>query len=101
MILGKLNLQKWVPTNTEKIIAPESVVVHPDYEAFNSDADIAVIILSQDITFNKFVRPLCLWNGPTDLDKIVGKYMHYLVFIIIEFYPIYSSHLCNTVRYVL
>lgn len=73
VILGKLNLQKWVPTSYERIIEPESIEVHPDYEPLTSDADIAVIILSEEVKFNKYIRPLCLWSGSTDLKDVVGE----------------------------
>lgn len=75
VILGKFNLQKWVPTNIEKIIEPKSIVVHPDYEPLTSDADIAVIELNEHVKFTKFIRPLCLWSGTGDLADIVGEYM--------------------------
>lgn len=73
VILGKLNLQKWVPTNQERIIEPESIIVHPDYEPLISDADIAVIVLSEKVKFTRYIRPLCLWSVGTDLKNIVGK----------------------------
>lgn len=73
VILGKLNLQRWVPSNNEKIIEPESILVHPNYEPLNSDADIAVIVMSEEVHFSKFIRPVCLWTGSNDLESVVGK----------------------------
>ncbi|XP_060534404.1 serine protease gd-like isoform X2 [Cylas formicarius] len=72
-ILGKLNIQKWVPSNGERIIEPESIIVHPDYESGTSDADIAVLILGEPLEFTKFVSPICLWSGSTDLGQVVGQ----------------------------
>lgn len=73
IILGKLNIQKWVPSSGEKMIEPESIHVHPDYESMNSDADIAVLVLSESVEFTKYIRPLCLWGASDDLNNIVGK----------------------------
>ncbi|KAJ8977009.1 hypothetical protein NQ317_018380 [Molorchus minor] len=49
VILGKLNIQKWVPVNGEKMIEPESIHIHPDYDTMSSDADIAILILSETV----------------------------------------------------
>ncbi|KAJ8921254.1 hypothetical protein NQ315_013726 [Exocentrus adspersus] len=73
IILGKLNIQKWVPGNGEKMIEPESIHIHPDYESMSSDADIAVLTLSESVEFTKYIRPLCLWSGSNDLNNVVGK----------------------------
>ncbi|XP_023020664.2 serine protease gd isoform X1 [Leptinotarsa decemlineata] len=73
VILGKLNVQKWVPSHGERIVEPEAIHVHPDYMAFSGDADVAVLVLSEKMEFTKYVRPLCLWDGNSELEKIVGK----------------------------
>nr|XP_023020663.1 serine protease gd-like [Leptinotarsa decemlineata] len=73
VILGKLNIQKWIPSYGEKIIEPESIHIHPDYKDFSSDADIAILVLSGRVEFNEYIRPVCLWSSDSELEKIVGK----------------------------
>ncbi|CAH1112439.1 unnamed protein product [Psylliodes chrysocephalus] len=72
LILGKLNIQKWIPVNGEKIVEPTAIYIHPDYESLTSDADIAIIILSDFLQFTKYIRPICLWRGDTNLERVVG-----------------------------
>ncbi|CAH0550856.1 unnamed protein product [Brassicogethes aeneus] len=72
VILGKLNIAKWTPTPGEVILDASKLHVHPDYNPATSDADIAVIELSETIHFTAFVRPICLWSNNDDLNKIVG-----------------------------
>nr|CAI5870313.1 unnamed protein product [Callosobruchus analis] len=71
--LGKLNIQEWTYSPGEKIIAPKSITVHPDYISSHSDADIAVLELIERIEFTASIRPICLWSGPTSLEMVVGK----------------------------
>nr|CAH7732763.1 unnamed protein product [Callosobruchus chinensis] len=71
--LGKLNIQEWTYSPGEKIIAPKSITVHPDYISSHSDADIAVLELIERIEFTTSIRPICLWSGPTNLEMVVGK----------------------------
>lgn len=74
LILGKLNIHKWIPVKGEKIVEPVSITIHPDYESLTSDADIAVLILDESLQFTKYIRPICLWRGDTDLDYIAGRF---------------------------
>ncbi|CAH0549130.1 unnamed protein product [Brassicogethes aeneus] len=73
IILGKLNIAKWKPLPGEKMIEPESLHVHPNYASSNSDADIAVITLSEILTFSALIMPVCLWRGPDNLNLVVGS----------------------------
>lgn len=71
IVLGKLNIQDWA--GGERLY-PESIHIHPDYQSFSSDADIAVLKLSTSLQFTKFVRPICLWmNEPNELNNVVGE----------------------------
>ncbi|XP_072394379.1 serine protease gd-like [Diabrotica undecimpunctata] len=72
LILGKLNIHKWIPVRGEKIVEPESIHIHPDYESLTSDADIAVLTLGESLQITNYIRPVCLWRGDTDLDFVVG-----------------------------
>lgn len=40
----------------------ESTVVHPEYSASAVYNDIALIKLSEPVTFNRLVQPACLWT---------------------------------------
>lgn len=57
------------------MIDPESIHIHPDYQPLTSDADIAVLTLSEKIQFSILIRPICLWSTESsDLQLIVGKF---------------------------
>ncbi|XP_037955874.1 transmembrane protease serine 11A-like [Teleopsis dalmanni] len=52
----------------------EKIIIHPEYRNdFIPDADIALLYLNSSITFTDFISPICLWNGDTDLSKLVNK----------------------------
>lgn len=36
--------------------------------------DILVLTFTKRVKFNAFIRPACLWDRDTPLDKIVGSY---------------------------
>lgn len=40
----------------------ESTVVHPEYSASTVYNDIALVKLSEPVTFNHFIQPACLWT---------------------------------------
>lgn len=55
------------------MIEAEKIIIHPDYIPMTSDADIAIVILSQVVQFSKYIRPICLWSEESDtLNRIVG-----------------------------
>ena len=41
-------------------IASRGIFIHPQYSPYTNDADIAVVRLSQPVTFTDYVRPACL-----------------------------------------
>lgn len=43
-----------------------------DYEPGKANADIAVMTFLDPIPFTRMIMPLCLWQGDTDLNKVVG-----------------------------
>lgn len=72
--LGRYSLIDWsevgsVSTNVEQII------IHSDYKKQRDsyDADIAILVMTKRVDFNEFVRPACLWPGPSNIQEIVGK----------------------------
>lgn len=74
VILGKLNIQRWTQSDGGKMLDPESIHEHPNYQPLSSDADIAVLTLSERLQFTKLIRPICLWSSESnDLDLVVGE----------------------------
>lgn len=50
------------------------VHVHPDHQAGNYTADLAVLELAERAVLDWFVRPVCLdWAGPDALGAVVGR----------------------------
>jgi hypothetical protein len=72
-VLGKHNIKKWTLSEGEKMVEAKEIRVHPDYVPLTSDADIAVVVLSEDLQFTKYIRPICMWSGSDDVDRIVGQ----------------------------
>lgn len=71
--LGRHELNEWV--NSEVVQREvERIIQHPDYrpELMKNDADLAIVRLTQSVTFSHSIRPVCLWNGSTDIEDIVG-----------------------------
>ncbi|XP_030379562.1 serine protease gd isoform X2 [Scaptodrosophila lebanonensis] len=75
VFLGRHNLKNW---NEEgSLAAPvDGIYIHPDYNSQLStyDADIAVILLKDEVRFNTFIRPVCLWSGSSKSEYIVGEH---------------------------
>ncbi|GLV31361.1 gastrulation-defective [Carabus blaptoides fortunei] len=73
IILGKYRIHKWTESGT---VVREALHVHlhPDYRALNSDADLAVIVLAESVTFTPTVRPVCVWPEASELTDLVGKH---------------------------
>lgn len=74
VFLGRHNLKNW--NEDGSVAAPcDDIFIHPDYDSNlkSYDADIAVIVLKNDVRFNMFIRPACMWSGSTSLDFIVGE----------------------------
>lgn len=57
-----------------KAAGVKQIVIHSDYLSKDTsyDADIAVIIMQERVTFTEFIRPICLWNGSDNLSIIDG-----------------------------
>ncbi|XP_037808976.1 serine protease gd [Lucilia sericata] len=75
VFLGRHNLKNW---NEEgSLAAPvDDIFIHPDYnQHLNSyDADIAVVVLKNEVRFNTFIRPACMWSGSTKTQYIEGEH---------------------------
>ncbi|KAL1502648.1 hypothetical protein ABEB36_007762 [Hypothenemus hampei] len=72
-VFGKLNIRKWVTAPGERMLEPDSITIHPDYEPGKANADIAVMTFPDPIPFSKTIMPLCLWQGDNDLRDVVGN----------------------------
>uniref|UniRef100_A0A1I8NNK9 Peptidase S1 domain-containing protein n=1 Tax=Stomoxys calcitrans TaxID=35570 RepID=A0A1I8NNK9_STOCA len=74
VFLGRHNLKNW---NEEgSLAAPvDDIFIHPDYNQHLSsyDADIAVVVLKNEVRFNTFIRPACMWSGSTKIEYIEGE----------------------------
>lgn len=62
--LGKWNLTDETEKNAVKAISDE-FFIHPDWKPSSSrwDADIALIRLITNVTFSKYIHPVCLWTS--------------------------------------
>lgn len=71
--VGRHNVRKWTEPQAQ---AREVAVVHvhPDHQAVNYTADVAVLQLSERVAYDWFVRPICIdWTGPEALGRVVGR----------------------------
>ncbi|EDW00505.1 GH11823 [Drosophila grimshawi] len=75
VFLGRHNLKNW---NEEgSLAAPvDGIYIHSDYnqQLSNYDADIAVIMLKDEVRFNSFILPVCLWSGSSKSEYVVGEH---------------------------
>ncbi|XP_075983751.1 serine protease gd-like isoform X2 [Anticarsia gemmatalis] len=69
--VGVYNLNDWSDdiTVTRTLIAAS---IHESYNATTLENDILVFTFNKRVEFNTYIRPACLWNGNTDLTRIVG-----------------------------
>ncbi|XP_014476057.1 PREDICTED: proclotting enzyme-like isoform X2 [Dinoponera quadriceps] len=52
----------------------ESYKVHPDYKhQLSGDSDLAIVVLRTFVEYSPTIRPICLWNGSSDLQDVVNK----------------------------
>ncbi|XP_077284492.1 serine protease gd-like [Arctopsyche grandis] len=71
--LGVYNLQDWTE-ETAVTKSVRSVKTRKDYdEGVILNADIAVLVMMQAVSFTNYVRPVCLWKGSTDQGQVYGK----------------------------
>lgn len=49
--------------------------MHPDWnpQVQSYDADIALIQMDKPVKYSKFIRPICLWGGQAEIQKVVGQ----------------------------
>lgn len=73
--LGRHNLMDW---NEEGSVSAnvQQILIHPDFKRTSEnsyDADLAIILTSKHIEFNRFIRPVCLWFDSTDQNKFIEQ----------------------------
>lgn len=74
LFIGKHNLIQWNEEGFEKRGA-KIFKIHPDWNPNDGkyDADIALIEMESAVPYSKYIRPICLWNGPAEISQIVGQ----------------------------
>nr|XP_029720064.1 transmembrane protease serine 9-like [Aedes albopictus] len=49
------------------------IIRHEEYDEVTFENDIALLKLYSEITYNNYIQPICLWQGDTQLSKIVSQ----------------------------
>ena len=63
--LGDLDLRIDEDDGSEyKDFEIENIIVHPNYKPISNENDIALIKLTLEVEFTRFIRPACVWNKP-------------------------------------
>jgi hypothetical protein len=74
-LLGRYDLRNDAETGFIKSDIAE-MFIHPDWndsrDSLSYDADIAVLLLKQEITFNNFIQPICLPQSNTNVYNVRG-----------------------------
>nr|CAD7393729.1 unnamed protein product [Timema cristinae] len=71
--LGRFNLKKFSEQDAQQVEL-EQLAIHPDYDSYKYDADLAVLVMKRSIMYNTFIQPICLWDRSPNLGPIVGKF---------------------------
>ncbi|KAG6449751.1 hypothetical protein O3G_MSEX006202 [Manduca sexta] len=69
--VGVYNLEDW-GDDISVTRTLTSANIHESYNAATLENDILVVTFEKKVEFNTYIRPACLWNGNTDLTRIVG-----------------------------
>ncbi|XP_065336180.1 uncharacterized protein LOC135937042 [Cloeon dipterum] len=48
------------------------LITHPKYDPKELKSDVGLMILKQKIKISNYVRPICLWNGDSNLTRVAG-----------------------------
>ena len=57
-------------TGSEKVVKASKIIRHEDYKLGSYDADITLVKLEKPVTYNAFIKPVCLPDE--DQDETVG-----------------------------
>ncbi|KAM3964050.1 serine protease gd [Aphomia sociella] len=69
--VGVYNLEDWGDDVTVTRTL-ETAHIHESYNASTLANDISVFTFERNVEFSTYIRPACLWNTNTDLNRIVG-----------------------------
>ncbi|XP_059052965.1 serine protease gd-like [Achroia grisella] len=69
--IGVYNLEDW-GDDAYVTRTLEAAYIHEAYNVSTLANDISVFTFDKTVEFSTFIRPACLWNGNTDLSRIVG-----------------------------
>lgn len=72
----KVHLGKHFLNNQNKGLQEFSVnefTVHPGYNPINLDNNLAIMKLENAVKITDYVRPICLWDGPLNLQTIARQ----------------------------
>ncbi|XP_065335757.1 serine protease gd-like [Cloeon dipterum] len=64
-----------------------SLIVHPKYTELIS-ADVGLMILKKKIRITDHIRPICLWNEDSNLDRVAGTIAMVVGFGLVENYTL-------------
>lgn len=61
--LGRYELSKHFETDSQ-IAFPSKILIHPEWDSGDSkyDADISLIFIKNNVIFNSYIIPICLWD---------------------------------------
>ena len=63
-----------MPTQFHVEATFQAIITHPDYDASSITNDIALLKFDQPITFNNYVRPICLSTLTEETTHYSGCY---------------------------
>ncbi|CAH1132378.1 unnamed protein product [Ceutorhynchus assimilis] len=69
--LGKHNLENF--GSEMQIRQIDEILVHPNFSSTTYYNDIAILKLNSPAEINDYVRPCCLWEGETNIERLVGQ----------------------------
>ncbi|XP_062552833.1 polyserase-2-like [Armigeres subalbatus] len=61
------------PENHFKQHEVDMIIRHEEYDESTFENDISLLKLYTEIAFNNYIQPICLWQGDTQLSKIVSQ----------------------------
>jgi Trypsin len=66
VVLGKHSLSD--VSTAERYVRVKQFSVHENYSSVTHENDIALITLAEDVTFNEYIRPICLPHDVASVD---------------------------------
>nr|XP_029720523.1 chymotrypsin-like protease CTRL-1 [Aedes albopictus] len=69
--VGFCNLNS--PEDRMRQIDVDKIIRHEEYNRDSFENDIALLKLYSEITYTSYIQPVCLWQGDTELSKIISK----------------------------